>query len=85
MLGGFGARKNIQPNLNMTTTKDIVKENKCGDIKETAIGRGIEQEIAKTMIKYEFGKNTNKLAIKASGGTTGMWQSQRLWKRRSKG
>ena len=62
----------------MTTTKDIAEENRCGDIKETAIGRVIEQEMAKIMIKYELGKNTNKLARMASGGTTGMWQCKRL-------
>ena len=58
----------------MTVAKDIAEENRCGNIKETAMGRGIEQEMAKTTIRYELGKNTNKLAGMASGGTTGMWQ-----------
>ena len=42
MLGAFGVRKNIQPNLNMTATNDIAEKIRCRDIKETAIGRGIE-------------------------------------------
>ena len=67
MLGAFRVRKNIQPNLNMTTTNDIAEENRCRDTKETAIGRVIEQEMAKIMTKYELGKNTNKPARMASG------------------
>ena len=35
-LDALGARKNTQPNLNMTATKDIAEEDRCGDIKETA-------------------------------------------------
>ena len=53
LLGALGARKNTQPNLNMTATKDIAEENRCGDIKETATGRAIEPEMAKTTIRYE--------------------------------
>ena len=41
LLGALGARKNTQPNLNMTDTKDIAEENRCGDIKETAMGGDI--------------------------------------------
>ena len=78
LVGVLRARKNTQQNLNMTATKDIAEENRCGDIKETAMGRGIEQEMAKTTIRYELGKHTNKLAGMASGGTRGMWRRQRL-------
>ena len=39
-LGALGARKNTQPNLNTTATKDVAEENKCGDIKETAMIEG---------------------------------------------
>ena len=37
LLGALGARKNTQPNLNMTDTKDIAEENRCGDINERAM------------------------------------------------
>ena len=45
LLGALGVRMNTQSNRYMTTTKDIAEENRCGDIKEAAMGRGFTSRV----------------------------------------